>query len=595
MECGPDMHTCFFRVFVVLLIFISIGKTVAQQNTNFLSSSEHMFWFDIQDLPTIKLYFSQDQWDNLLTSTRRDREEVSTNFIYVKNAIEYPLSSIGVKLSGNTSFTLPQTSNNPFVQANFTLDFDEFIDDQHLSGITAMKLKRFKDDSTFVHEPLSNQIMHNFDIFTAHSSTYVRLEIAVGNSDYGYFGIYRMNESVNRQEYIDKRFGENNDKGYLWQGNYKDWGIAHFSRITPEWGGVGDFDQASFEYKGKGSKFDEAKVQLIELAQNFTQLQGLEFEEYATQHINMPLFLKSMAAEAVLGHWDGFWGNGNNYMFYIDEEAVLHFIPFDTDNALGTSLFVEDVGERDPFNFGRQNTIPILLQKIMAIDSFRQEYKGYIRQLVTQDNLMVEDFSIEWIADGHNLIRDHLDNITGDNQQIIDRPANWGNQSSYRLFNLNTGKNWYATRKEAVLATFVPPVANAGADIRIETGETVQFDGTSSTDSDGTIESYVWSDNLQGSAPSQQFVQAGTFSFTLTVIDNDGLSDSDEILVTVTVPQPAPAPIPETSKNSGSLGLVWLVSLLLLLYLRSVPANLSSHLSVHSTLSGFVLKQELRD
>lgn len=556
------LRTCFLWVCVVLLIVCNIDRIAAQQNTDFLASPEHIFWFDIQDLPTIKLHFTQDQWDNLLTSTSRDREEVRTDFIYVKNGIEYPLATIGVKLSGNTSFKLPQTASDPFVQANFTLDFDEFIDDQQLNGISAMKLKRFKDDSTFVHEPLSNQIMHNFEIFTAHSSTYTRLEIAVGNSDYRYFGVYRMNESVNRHEYIDKRFSQNNDSGYLWQGNYKEWGIAHFSRITPEWGGVGDFDQASFEYKGKGSKFDEAKAQLLELAQNFTQLQGIEFEEYVSQHINMPLFLKSMAAEAVLGHWDGFWGNGNNYMFYIDEDAVLHFIPFDTDNALGTSLFVEDVGERDPLNFGRQNTTPRLLQKIMAIDIFRQEYKGYIRQLVTQDNLMVEDFAIEWIGAAHLLIQDHLDNITGDNEQIIDRPASWGNQSSYRLFNFNNGKNWYATRKAAVLATFIPPVANAGADIRIETGETVQFDATSSTDGDGAIVSYAWSDNLQGSTPSQQFVQAGTFSFTLTVTDNDGLSDSDEVLVTVT-----PSAV-EPSKSSGGGGLSWLILAALLVYLR---------------------------
>ena len=305
----------FLRTLSCAFSFFLCVNAFAIQDTAFLHEPDHVFWHDHNDLPTIRMHFSEDQWALLLTSTRGDREEVSATFTYVKQGTEYVLENIGVKLSGNTSWTLPETTNDPYVQANYTLDFDEFVDDQTLSGISAMKLKRFKDDSTFVHEPLTNQIMHNFEIFTVHSSTYVRLEIQVGGRDNQYVGMYRLNESVNRHEYLDKRFGTDNDGGFLWQGNYKDFGPAKFSRITPEWSGVGDFDEASFEYKGKGSKYEEGKAQLVELAQNFTQLQGVEFEEYVERHINMPIFLKSLAAEAVIGHWDGFWGNANNYMF----------------------------------------------------------------------------------------------------------------------------------------------------------------------------------------------------------------------------------------------------------------------------------------
>ena len=345
------MRSVAFSFVMIAMLFSD--NVVAAQNSDFLNEPEHQFWFEIDALPTIRLSFTQSDWDLLLTSSRDDREEVTAEFVFIKNGVEHPVNNIGVKLSGNTSFVLPQTPQDPFVQANFTLDFDEFVDDQELSGISAMKLKRFKDDSTFVHEPLSNQIMQNFGIWTVHSSTYVRLELKVGINDFAYFGIYRMNESVNRHEYVDKRFGKDNDGGFLWQGNHKAWGLAHFSRISDNWGGVGDFDQASFEYKGKSSKYDEGKAQLVELATNFTQLEGQEFHDYVERHLNVPLMMKGLASEAVLGHWDGFWGNGNNYMFYIDEQAILHFIPFDTDNTLGTSLFVEDVGERNPFIFGR--------------------------------------------------------------------------------------------------------------------------------------------------------------------------------------------------------------------------------------------------
>lgn len=564
----------------VLFSFVAIAATIipnafAIEDTSFLDDPEHLFWHDHNDLPTIRMHFSEEQWALLLTSQRDDREEVSTTFTYIKQGQEYVLENIGVKLSGNTSWTLPETSSDAFIQANYTLDFDEFVDDQTLSGISAMKLKRFKNDSTFVHEPLSNQIMHNFGIFTVHSSTYVRLELAVGERGSNFVGMYRLNESVNRHEYLDKRFGTDNDGGFLWQGNFKAFGPALFSRITPEWGGVGDFDDASFEYKGKGSKFDEGKAQLVELAQNFTQLEGADFEDYVEQHINMPLFLKGLASEAVLGHWDGFWGNANNYMFYIDESAVLHFIPFDTDNTLGTSLITNDSGEQNPFEFGQSSNTPLLITKILAVPRFRQEYAVNVLALVSESNLMVQDYAVDWINQAHILIEDHLQNITNDNQQIIDRPATWANQDDYRLFDLSSGKNWYATRKATVEQALSPPTANAGTDITAEVGETIQLDGSGSSDANGDIVEYQWSNGLSGVSPKITFTEEQTITITLTVTDSDGFTATDEITITVqapppATPAPAPTPVQESSSSGGSNSIFGLLLLMLVAGIRRI-------------------------
>ncbi len=60
--------------------------------------------------------------------------------------------------------------------------------------------------------------------------------------------------------------------------------------------------------------------------------------------------------------------------------------------------------------------------------------------------------------------------------------------------------------------------------------DTVDFDGTASSDPDGTIVSYSWDfgDGHAGSGatPSHQYAAVGTYSVTLTVTDDDGASDS---------------------------------------------------------------------
>ncbi len=79
----------------------------------------------------------------------------------------------------------------------------------------------------------------------------------------------------------------------------------------------------------------------------------------------------------------------------------------------------------------------------------------------------------------------------------------------------------------------IAPTANAGNDMTITKGETANFDGSGSSDSDGTIASYSWSNNLTGVNPALVYNTVGTYSVTLTVTDNDGATTTDTLVVTV--------------------------------------------------------------
>jgi len=92
----------------------------------------------------------------------------------------------------------------------------------------------------------------------------------------------------------------------------------------------------------------------------------------------------------------------------------------------------------------------------------------------------------------------------------------------------------YTIRK---VLTPIAPTANAGADITVVVGSSVQFDGSASVDPDGTITSYAWSGDLStdltGVNPTQVFNTVGDFNVVLTVIDDSGLTDTDTLLVSV--------------------------------------------------------------
>ena len=85
-----------------------------------------------------------------------------------------------------------------------------------------------------------------------------------------------------------------------------------------------------------------------------------------------------------------------------------------------------------------------------------------------------------------------------------------------------------------------PPLANAGADRSIDLGTgqvqtAVTLDGSQSSDPDGQIVSYTWSGTPDPDDVSQPQVVlgAGSHTFTLTVTDDAGNSDSDTVVITV--------------------------------------------------------------
>jgi len=99
----------------------------------------------------------------------------------------------------------------------------------------------------------------------------------------------------------------------------------------------------------------------------------------------------------------------------------------------------------------------------------------------------------------------------------------------------------------------VAPTADAGPDQTVDEGMTVALDGANSTDADGAIASYLWTQKagasvtLSDSASAQPTFTAPyvgltgeALTFQLTVTDNGGLADTDTVIINVSSVNQAP-------------------------------------------------------
>ena len=67
--------------------------------------------------------------------------------------------------------------------------------------------------------------------------------------------------------------------------------------------------------------------------------------------------LKTYAVNVMVGMWDDYWNNSNNFYFYFDGVKKILFHSYDYDNTLGTSLLMTDSGIQNPLILGKVTKI----------------------------------------------------------------------------------------------------------------------------------------------------------------------------------------------------------------------------------------------
>jgi hypothetical protein len=160
-------------------------------------------------------------------------------------------------------------------------------------------------------------------------------------------------------------------------------------------------------------------------------------------------------------------------------------------------------------------------------------------EFVTTDNLSnpVDDstaFIEAW--KGPNLIKDDFSIAISNGHYTASWDTTGMDEGEYTLLADFEG---YCSQEPVKinLVAVIPPTADAGSDIIVYEGDTVLFNGTGSVDPDGTIISYHWEfgdgDTGSGPMPTHIYGDDGVYTATLTVTDNDDLTDSDTCVITV--------------------------------------------------------------
>ena len=209
-------------------------------------------------------------------------------------------SNVGVRKKG---FIGSQSDTKPSLK----LRFDKYVDDQSLgSVIERMSLNNSIQDASMVNTCLTYQI------FAASGSPSPRCNFATVTVNGKNLGLYVHGEEI-KKPFLARHF--NSAEGNLYEGTVSDF--------------TSDF-RGTLEKKTNEDADEWSDIDAVVAALQDPSDAGLEALAKA---VDLDRFLSFWATEVLVGHWDGYAGNRNNYHFYREPDGPFVFIPWGVDGT----------------------------------------------------------------------------------------------------------------------------------------------------------------------------------------------------------------------------------------------------------------------
>ena len=470
-------HTLY--IYIIYVALVSVLSACESKNnpdtpttpSDTLSTHRDLdYLFDLESVPQITLTLTESDWNTYLSNFDHWEDNslyVPAAFSFTKDGVTYTRDSVGLRPRGNTTRKRPESSSGqmhkdgaPFHRAHFGIRFTKYTTGERFFGMDRIILKCNATDPSYVREAFCYDLFRRLGVWSAPRASFCRLTIYIqGDSKPVYMGVYTMIENP-RKGWLDANYhaGHIPDKdGNLWKAG---WGADLSSTDRNKMGIQDDYGKRfAYNLKSNKSELNRAKSELCDFIGGMTPLQSgsTELQTWLNNHMDVDLFLRAYAVNVMVGMWDDYWKNQNNYYFYFDSNHRFYFIPFDYDNALGSAQ--EKFGNPGTDNmlaWGSLGGDRILMRKVMSINDFKEQYKAYIKQLSTSSELMESAAASARIAHLQSLIKEYITNDTGEDGTIVDRPASWSSCPYYRLLTGSAGNgkssesNFFKTKASSI-------------------------------------------------------------------------------------------------------------------------------------------------
>lgn len=268
--------------------------------------------YDPNHVLEVNIEVTQADWDTMRFQTRglsalfgnclaQPFADPFTYFSGVVTVDGQVVTNVGVRKKG---FIGSLDTTKPSLK----IKFDEFVVDQSFAGLKTLTLNNAKQDPSYIKQCISYQTFAAAGV-PASRCNFAR--VRVNGSDMGlYVNVEAINKPMLRRHFDD-------DEGNLYEGTLSD--------FRDGWTGT-------FELKTNETVNDRTDLDVLTTALEASDAQLLSSLDPL---VDVDAFLTFWATETLIGHWDGYTGNANNFYAYRDPiSGRFQFMPWGVDGVL---------------------------------------------------------------------------------------------------------------------------------------------------------------------------------------------------------------------------------------------------------------------
>ena len=272
-------------------------------------------YFALDRVLDISIEIAAEDWDTLRHQTRTfedliaEIEEYGLSRPFADIYTWFPATvtvdgethaDVGVRKKG---FIGSQSDTKPALK----LRFDKYTDGQSLGGVMErMTLNNSIQDPSMVNTCLS------YRVFLAAGTPAPRCNFATVSVNGTDLGLYVHVEEI-KAPFLARHF--ESTEGNVYEGTVSD--------FTPEFRGT-------IEKKNNEDAADWSDIDAVVAALQDPSDAGLKA---LGEIVDLDRFLSFWATEVLVGHWDGYAGDRNNYQFYREPDGRFVFIPWGPDDT----------------------------------------------------------------------------------------------------------------------------------------------------------------------------------------------------------------------------------------------------------------------
>ena len=290
---------------------LTFGEIGPQEKSTAAKSPDHLF--DPSHLLKVDIRIDVADWD-IIRKQSRDflgslsaEEPAETPFEYVKADVTIDgleIKQVGIRKKG---FLGSLDEGRPSLK----IRFNRYRDQSPFGALDRITLNNNKQDPSRLNQYLS------YKLFAEAGVPAPRCNFALVTVNGKSLGVYSHVESI-KPPMLERVFGDGT--GLLAEGTLAD--------VLPS-------AKKRFEYKKKLKK--NSKTKIDELT-DFLEEPKIDIQKL-DELVDLDSFLKYWATESLIGFWDGYTHNQNNFFLYENpENSKLYFVPWGTDSAFTTEV-----------------------------------------------------------------------------------------------------------------------------------------------------------------------------------------------------------------------------------------------------------------